>query len=338
MPILAGADDMLRVEMALIHAFVGALVSAAILTFLLRTRLAWRIAIDHPNTRSLHVLPVPRVGGWGVLPGACILLATLGGELRSIAAGALFLGIVSQWDDRKGLSARLRFCAHLLSAAFFVWGTWKVPLPAWLLLPVCVGMIWSINLYNFMDGSDGMAGGMAVIGFAAYAWMGIAAGSPIGFGAAAVSGAALGFLLFNFHPAKVFLGDAGSVPLGFLAAALGLLGWGQDVWPAWFPLMVFSPFIADATFTLARRLARGERFWEAHRDHFYQRMVQMKGHAATAWQWYGFMLAAAVLATLGTQCSIAGQIGIVGGWIAALLVSGAFIERQWRSHQQTREH
>lgn len=329
---------MFRSEMALIYALAGALVSAGTLVFLLKTRLAWRIAIDRPNTRSLHVLPVPRVGGWGVLPGACILLATLGGELRGIAVGAAFLGIVSQWDDRKGLSARVRFGAHLLSAVFFVWGTWGALLPGWLSILICIGVIWSINLYNFMDGSDGMAGGMAVIGFAAYAWMGMAAGSPIGLGAAAVSGAAFGFLLLNFHPAKIFLGDAGSVPLGFFAATFGLLGWGQDVWPAWFPLMVFSPFIADATFTLARRLARGERFWEAHREHFYQRMVQMTGHASTAWRWYGFMLAAAVLAMVGTRFSAIGQAGMLGGWVAVLAASGAFIEQRWRRYRRIQEH
>ncbi|EED99051.1 MraY family glycosyltransferase [Burkholderia multivorans] len=319
---------------ALIYALVGALVSGGILVFLLKTRLAWRIAIDQPNSRSLHVSPVPRVGGWGVLPAACVLLAALDGELRDIAVCAAFLGVVSQWDDRKGLSARLRFCAHLLAAAVFVWGTWQASLPLWAAIPVCVGVVWSINLYNFMDGSDGMAGGMAVIGFAAYAWMGIAAGSPIGLGAAAVSGAAFGFLLLNFHPAKVFLGDAGSVPLGFIAATFGLVGWGLNLWPAWFPLMVFSPFVADATFTLARRLVRGDRFWEAHREHFYQRMVQMRGHAETAWLWYGGMLAAAALAIFATRCGVAGRVGILGGWVVALVVWGTCVERRWRAYRQ----
>jgi UDP-N-acetylmuramyl pentapeptide phosphotransferase/UDP-N-acetylglucosamine-1-phosphate transferase len=92
---------------------------------------------------------------------------------------------------------------------------------------------------------------------------------------AGVAAAAAGFLCFNFHPARIFMGDVGSVPLGFTAGALGLVGWRSGAWPLWFPLLVFAPFILDATVTLLRRALRGEKVWQAHRSHYYQRMVQM---------------------------------------------------------------
>jgi UDP-N-acetylmuramyl pentapeptide phosphotransferase/UDP-N-acetylglucosamine-1-phosphate transferase len=94
--------------------------------------------------------------------------------------------------------------------------------------------------------------------------------------------AAAVFLKANFHPARIFLGDVGSVPLGFLAGALGALGVYRDLVPVWFPFVVFAPFFVDATVTLLRRMLRGERFWQAHREHYYQRLVQMGwGHRRT---------------------------------------------------------
>src|SRR5206468_1963410 len=117
-------------------------------------------------------------------------------------------------------------------------------------LVLLVAITWMTNLYNFMDGADGLAGGMAVVGFATLAFA-LACG--------AVASASAGFLLHNFPPARVFLGDSGAVPLGFLAAVLGAYGVIDGTWPAWFPMLVFSLFIVDATTTLLRRLARRER-------------------------------------------------------------------------------
>src|SRR6185436_356022 len=97
-----------------------------------------------------------------------------------------------------------------------------------------------------------------------------------------------------------FLGDVGSIPLGFLAGGLGLLGWRNDLWPLWFPLLVFGPFIGDATLTLVRRLLRRERVWHAHREHYYQRMVRMGfGHRGTAWTAYAVMALCAGAALVG---------------------------------------
>ena len=127
------------------------------------------------------------------------------------------------------------------------------------------------------------------------------------------------------------MGDAGSVPLGFLAAALGIEGWRRDLWPLWFPLLVFSPFIADATLTLTRRVLRGERVWRAHREHAYQKLVCLGwSHRRVALHAYGLMLAAGLTALLLTACPIRWQRLALAGW--ALIYAAVFlaVELRWR--------
>ncbi|HSB49205.1 MAG TPA: glycosyl transferase, partial [Burkholderiales bacterium] len=187
------------------------------------------------------------------------------------------------------------------------------------------------NLYNFMDGSDGLAGGMALIGFSFYGAAAWFAGSTefalVNFSIAA---AAAAFLVFNFHPARIFLGDAGSVPLGFFAAALGLIGWLQHDWTWWFPILVFSPFVVDASVTLARRLLQREKVWQAHRDHYYQRLVQLGwGHRKTALAEYALMLACGVAALAALAAPAATQAGLLAAAAAVYLGMLAAIERAW---------
>lgn len=324
---------------AVLVALGAALACAAVLKTLLATGWAWRLATDVPNARSLHVRPIPRAGGWGVVPISMLIAIVLAPELRVAVAGALFLSAVSQIDDRRGLPARVRFAAHIVAAAptavLYAHG-----LPWWAVAAAAVALVWVINLYNFMDGSDGLAGGMALFGFGAYAVAAIASGVSAGqlaLAAAAIAGAAGGFLLFNFHPARIFLGDAGSVPLGFLAGALGYGGWREGVWPAWFPFMVFGPFVADATVTLVKRLARGEKFWHAHREHYYQRMVRLgMGHARTALCWYAVMMIGAVVALASLRCAAAVQWAIFCGWASLLGLIGAGVDVWWRRAQATR--
>src|SRR5208282_5882390 len=135
-----------------------------------------------------------------------------------------------------------------------------------------------------------------------------------------VAAAAAAFLIFNFHPARIFMGDAGAVPLGFLAGALGLIGWLQHDWTWWFPPLVFSPFIVDASVTLARRLARRERVWQAHRDHYYQRLVQLGwGHRRTAIAEYALMIG----------CGSAGLImlsqPVMAQWTALAIIAAFYL-------------
>ncbi|MBI1395520.1 MAG: glycosyl transferase [Betaproteobacteria bacterium] len=262
-----------------------------------------------------------------------LLALTLSGAGAELWMTAALLSLLSFADDRRGLPIAARFGGHIAAALAFV-GLGMHGHP-WLVSAALVtGVVWVTNLYNFMDGSDGLSGGMAVLGFGAYAVAGYAGhDATIALAGAGIAGAAAGFLVLNFAPARVFMGDAGSVPLGFLAATLGLTGWDRGLWPVWFPVVVFGPFIVDATVTLLRRMLRGERFWRAHRTHYYQRLVQLGwGHRRTALAEYALMLFCAVLALAARQSSpavAAGLLGFVAVVFAVLLV---LVDRAWARH------
>ncbi|PRG96907.1 MraY family glycosyltransferase [Burkholderia multivorans] len=322
-------------------AVAAAFASTIILRLLLATGLAWRLATDIPNDRSLHTLPTPRVGGWGIVPVSVIALVALAPHLWLIAAAAAGLAAVSQIDDRRGLPARVRFSAHVGAVVALI-AAFPADAPWWMLAGVGFAMVWLTNLYNFMDGADGLAGGMALFGFGAYAaaaLLGTHPSTDLALGAATVAGAALGFLLLNFHPARLFLGDAGSIPLGFMAGALGYWGWRTDVWPIWFPGLVFAPFIADASVTLLRRMLRGEQFWQAHREHYYQRMVRSGiGHGRTALYWYLIMLAGIIVAVWAKGRPQPQQWLSVFMWYGVLACIGLVIDMRWRRFQSAAEN
>jgi UDP-N-acetylmuramyl pentapeptide phosphotransferase/UDP-N-acetylglucosamine-1-phosphate transferase len=241
----------------LLPAAAAFLIAAAALALLLRGG-AGRLVLDLPNERSLHPRPVPRGGGLGILAGVLGGWALCQDAVAwEVVALALLLAGVSYADDLRSLPARWRLAAHL-SAAGLLCLLFAASFPSPLWLPFAwLAVAWMTNLYNFMDGADGLAGGMAVFGFGAYAAAAGWAGAP-GFAAVnlVVAAAAAGFLVFNFPPARVFMGDVGSIPLGFLAAAHGLAGWAQGLWPIWFPAAIFAPFVLDASVTLARRALR----------------------------------------------------------------------------------
>lgn len=317
--------------MTFLLGYMGAAVGAALFLFvLLRTGMAWHIATDSPNHRSLHVRPVPRVGGWGMIPAWLIS----GGLLVQVHGWLLFmvflLAAVSYLDDRFNLAPALRFPVHCFAAGavvFFVHGSF----PVWVLAFAVIAIVWMTNLFNFMDGSDGLAGGMALFGFGGYALLGWDAGNALITAlAAAASGGALGFLVFNFHPAKVFMGDAGSIPLGFLSGALGWLGVVDGVWPWWLPLFMFSPFVVDATVTLLRRALRRESILQAHREHYYQRLVQIGfGHRNTALVYYGLMFGVMASGIVLVKLQEGGQLLGVFAWALIFLVFGRYVDRRW---------
>ncbi|MXN77541.1 glycosyl transferase [Burkholderia sp. 4701] len=326
---------------ALAVALASAAATTTILRALLATGLAWRLATDIPNDRSLHERPTPRVGGWGIVPVSIVVLLWLASPMWLIAVAAAGLAALSQIDDRRGLPARVRFAAHLTAVVVLV-AAYPAAAPWWLLVGVGFAMVWLINLYNFMDGADGLAGGMALFGFGAYAAAALAGANPnaeLATAGAAVAGAAFGFLLLNFHPARLFLGDAGSIPLGFLAGALGYWGWREAIWPLWFPAMVFSPFIADASVTLLRRLSRGEKFWQAHREHYYQRMVRSGiGHARTAVYWYLIMLVGIIAALWALSRPEPQQWLLFVSWFGVLACIGFAVDLRWRRVLRTTDN
>ena len=292
------------------------------------------LPMDHPNERSLHVSPTPRIGGLGIMAGVLVASVWLAdGALLPVMLAAFALAAISLLDDMRGLPVALRFLAHFIAAAACLLA---LGLTCWTLLAGTLAAVWMTNLYNFMDGSDGLAGGMAVIGFGALAlaaWMGDAHGLAVF--CAAIAAAALAFLRFNFPPARVFMGDAGSIPLGFMAAALGIFGARQNVWPWLFPLLVFSPFIVDASVTLARRGLRGEKIWQAHRSHYYQRAVLLgASHRQLALAAYALMLAVAALAFVWLILPLSAVWVLILSATTYLLIFRAI---DWRWHRSRNE-
>lgn len=316
--------------------FIAALVALLSIAAILFSKLGRQIQ-DIPNDRSLHSTPVPRTGGVGLMAGILSGWVLMTGALVWwVVLPVLILFGISLLDDMLDLTVRQRLLAHGVAALLLVVGSGLYTRHSvWVAMIVLLFTVWMTNLYNFMDGSDGLAGGMALFGFACY---GVAALIAHDDGLAmlnfSIAAAALGFLYHNFPPAKIFMGDAGSIPLGFLAAAMGLWGWQQDCWPAWFPLLVFSPFVADATATLFKRAFRREKLSQAHRSHYYQRLVQMGwGHRNTALAEYALMLLAGMTALLGLGWAHIGQGSLLLGWCVAYLTLMMLIDRQWREYQ-----
>jgi UDP-N-acetylmuramyl pentapeptide phosphotransferase/UDP-N-acetylglucosamine-1-phosphate transferase len=316
---------------------LAALVVSSACLWILLSPLGRRLLLDRPNERSLHARPVPRSGGLAIASGVAagvaasaspgLPLVTLG------VAGALVA--LSVADDVFGMPTLVRLAAHLAAAAVVL----ALEIRVTELLPAVflgLAIAWYANLYNFMDGSDGLAGGMAVFGFGAYAWAAQMSGQgALAAASLSVVAACAAFLAVNFHPARLFMGDAGSVPLGFLAGALGVLGWHAGAWPLWFPVLVFAPFVCDATLTLLRRLARRERVWQAHKEHYYQRLVRMQfGHRGAAWIEYAAMAGCAGVALLAREAAPALQAGALAGSAAVLLAVAVWIDLRWARFRQ----
>ena len=286
--------------------------------------------LDQPNARSLHTLPMPRTGGLAIVPASVLGILVVGGDLLVVQlAGGLML--LSLLDDWKNLPAAWRLFGHLVAASIFALAYF--PHAGWIGLPAVVLTVgWMINLYNFMDGADGLAGGMTVVGFCTYgAAAALATDAPFALANICIAAAAAAFLTSNFPPARIFMGDAGSVPLGFLAAALGLIGWRDGLWPLWFPLIVFAPFVVDASVTLVRRALRGDRVWTAHRSHYYQRLVLTGwSHRRLALAEYGLMLLDSTAALAALNRSAVVQALILGSLVVVYLLACHAVDRRWQ--------
>ena len=321
--------DILR---QLISPLVAFAVSFIVLRWML-ARASHLLPLDHPNDRSLHSQPIPRTGGIAILAGITGASLVLWPAAWLWVAAAVLLAAFSFVDDWRGLSVGIRFATHFLLAGLTIVLVAR-DLPAWQQAVAALAVVWVLNLYNFMDGSDGLAGGMAVIGFGGYGVAALITGDG-DFAALCISiaAAAAAFLLFNFHPARIFMGDTGSIPLGVLAATLGFSGWQTRVWPWWFPVLVFSPFVVDASVTLARRLLRRERVWQAHRQHYYQRLVQLGwGHRKTALAEYVLMVACAASGLLARNAGMAAVTALLAFWALAYMAIMIAIDNRWANN------
>ena len=312
---------------------LAGLVTLLLTRFMLRSQLFAGIK-DIPNARSLHSAPTPRVGGLALMLGVFAgwhLLHDQGAAVLYATSAALML--LSLLDDLRGLPARWRLLVHIMVAAgFIVYGF--EPLPNHLVVVLLLGVVWMTNLYNFMDGANGLAGGMAVLGFGFYTLAAALAGDfNFALMNLVIVGSSLVFLTFNFGKAKVFMGDAGSVPLGFLAAAIGLFGWQRGFWPLWFPVMIFSSFFVDATVTLLKRVLRGERVWEAHREHYYQRLIRMGwSHSRLALVEYTLMVASGTVAILALHLPTPYVIGLLAMCLLVMLGLMRLVDLGWRRY------
>ncbi|MWV18085.1 glycosyl transferase [Pseudomonas sp. L-22-4S-12] len=271
--------------------FLGAL----LITWGLRRYALLRNVLDIPNSRSSHTQPTPRGGGLAIvlafslaLPWASWMGALSMVHLWALVGAGWLVALAGFVDDHLSLGALWRLLAHFVAAIWalvFLGGA-----PDLLVLGVAVDLgwigfalavlylVWLLNLYNFMDGIDGLAGIEALtVGLGAallYAWLGLwdALLLPV-----ALALAAGGFLVWNFPPARIFMGDAGSGYLGLIIGMLSLQAALIDPGLLWVWLILLGVFIVDATLTLGRRLARGERIYEAHRSHAYQHAARHYG-------------------------------------------------------------
>ncbi|MEO5573325.1 MAG: glycosyltransferase family 4 protein [Gammaproteobacteria bacterium] len=248
--------------------------------------------IDMPNQRSSHTIPTPRGGGLAIAITflAAILSLGMAGLLSAEIASALLGGgalvAFAGWrDDRHTLSISLRFAVHFaaaLWALFWLEGMNSLQLGfttiSWQWAGVAItalGIVWLINLYNFMDGIDGLAGAQAIcaaVGGAILLWISGAYGLALS--SLALAAAAAGFLIWNWPPARIFMGDVGSGLLGFSFAVLALASEKAGALPVLAWLILLAVFIMDASFTLLRRILNNEAWLQAHRTHAYQRAVQ----------------------------------------------------------------
>jgi len=297
--------------------------------------------LDHPGPRSSHLTVTPRGGGLAILAGLAVALLsrradwTATAPVLALLAGATVVALVGLLDDRFGLPPLPRFLCQLAAAGGLVavtGGLDRLPLPPPLDLPTgplshALAVAWVVvvvNFVNFMDGIDGLAGLQGAITGLALALAGLEpTGTLLG---AALAGGCLGFLVFNWSPASIFLGDVGSGLLGYTLATIPLLA-PTTTRPSAVLLAGASLglFLADATTCLLKRALRGERWYEAHREHVYQRWVAAGASHARAAAWIGLGSAATTVLAL-----LAWRTG-EPSWAAASLALGvALFGLEWR--------
>ncbi|MCA9951986.1 MAG: glycosyltransferase family 4 protein [Anaerolineales bacterium] len=316
---------------------------------LLRLLKHQQLMLDIPNERSSHSQPIPRGGGMIIvlLSLSGIMLFTLLYQPEDmLPVGLLVLGgfcvaIVSWRDDIRPLSNRVRFATHIFAAILVViaLASWRqVTLPfvnstnlGWLGIPLTI--IWVvglINAYNFMDGIDGLAGGVAVVAGLGWALIGWYLHVPmITIFGVILAASSLGFLGHNWHPARIFMGDVGSAYLGYAFAVMPLLALfflpNQEQSNAltvfFIGILLVWPFLFDTVFTISRRLLNGEKVWTAHRSHLYQRLV-INGypHHVVALLYIGLAFCG-LISALALVLDLPGSIFILLIWIPLLCVA-----------------
>jgi Fuc2NAc and GlcNAc transferase len=242
-----------------------------------------------PNARSSHSAPTPTLGGVGIVLPTLVAAAILGGPLGTVVlAGGGALALVGAIDDVRDLPASWRWPVHVLAVLLALA---LAPVPALVFPPLAIGnawivllvtgvlLVWLVNLYNFMDGIDGLAGVQCVTFCGGVLTLG--ASGPAATLALVLAGASTGFLAFNRPPARIFMGDVGSGFLGFVIGVLALALAADAAVPFVASMILVTGFWFDATWTVCARMLAGRRFTAPHRDHLYQKLARRYGHART---------------------------------------------------------
>lgn len=288
--------------------------------------------VDRPNERKVHTSPIPLMGGVAIYLAFIIALALFGdrfyvNQVTGIFLGATLVSFMGLWDDRRELSPFLRLCGQIVAASLLLATGVQVHLFGWQPIDILITLIWVVgitNALNFMDNMDGLSGGIAAIAATFYLLLAIMNGQYlVGALAAALLGACLGFLVYNFNPASIFMGDSGALFLGFVLAAVGIkLRFPDNVhivtWMV--PVLVMGVPIFDMTLVVFSRLRRGlNPMTTPGKDHLSHRLVRLgasRREAVLICYLFAGMLG--VLALFVTQASIA-EGYLVGGLVAALM-------------------
>lgn len=313
-----------RIEIGVSLVIILALLGSIALTGLVR-RLA---IIDFPNERSSHSQPTPRGGGISLV--AMTIVGLVGSQmiwqltswrgLMFYVVAAILIAAVSWLDDLQSLSAKVRFLAHFIAAGMVIaeWGFWEtlyIPLFGTIQLGqlgLLLTLLWIVgltNAYNFMDGIDGIAGGQAFVAGIGWAIVGWMINDKFVFAIGGLLAASsLGFLFYNWSPAKIFMGDVGSAFLGFTFAVVPLIVTRSTTinrdFMLWIGVLFIWPFIVDTGFTLLRRISKKENIFQAHRSHLYQRMVIAGySHQMVSLLYIGLAVVGSILSLLITKKS-----------------------------------
>lgn len=327
---------------------IALVVVSAVLTGAVRHYALRQNIIAIPNERSSHEVPTPSGGGLAFV--VLFLLATLWLNVErtttiALIGGGSLIALIGWIDDRVNLSFRLRLGVQALAACWAL--AWLGGLPqielgsttlvlGWLGWPIgIVAIVWLINLYNFMDGIDGLAGGQAVTtAITAGALLYFSGGTALGELTWILAAVVFGFLLWNWDPAKIFMGDVASGFLGYTFAVLAIASESQGGPPILIWMLLLAVFIVDATATVIRRVLNGEKWYDAHRSHAYQRAMDMGfSHRRVTAMILGINVCLGIIAWIAFRC---GQLMLPLAGVAFLGLLGLWWyvvskERKWRA-------
>ena len=311
---------------------VGVLVLSCLCVAGLR-RWADERMLDIPNVRSLHTRPIPRGGGLGIVIVVLIvtwglffsrILSTLFREIAAFSLGGGIVALAGWLDDIHNVPTRVRLIVQAVSSIIILIAIGyfnAVPVPIigdirLYSIGIPFTLIWIIgltNAYNFMDGIDGMAGGQAVVAGLGWTIMGLMGGHPfVGLMGVLLAATSMGFLLHNWPPARIFMGDVGSAFIGFILAVLPIIAGQKDPRFMIAGFLMVWPFIFDTSFTLVRRIIKKENIFEAHRSHMYQRLVIAGySHRFVTLIYMGLALTGAILAFFWVKDSRGSDILVI---------------------------